>query len=222
MTPSAARAAALGSVVGAAAVYVLMLVGYRQGWGWLAGIDGSALQTSYDIGVKHPLWVRIWDGISTVFAPVVFRVVSMVVAVVAALRHRVRAAVFLLVAVETSGTLTALAKNSVDRPRPVTALVSAHSTAFPSGHALGVMVGAGALLLLALPMLRGRARLAAVLLAALVVGAVGVSRVALNVHHPSDVLAGWALGWAYLTVWALLLQPWRRPEPVPVPAAGSS
>ncbi|ORV45158.1 hypothetical protein AWC02_14530 [Mycolicibacter engbaekii] len=212
----------MGSVVGAAAVYVLMLVGYRQGWGWLAGIDGSALQTSYDIGVKHPLWVRIWDGISTVFAPVVFRVVSMVVAVVAALRHRVRAAVFLLVAVETSGTLTALAKNSVDRPRPVTALVSAHSTAFPSGHALGVMVGAGALLLLALPMLRGRARLAAVLLAALVVGAVGVSRVALNVHHPSDVLAGWALGWAYLTVWALLLQPWRRPEPVPVPAAGSS
>ncbi|BBZ25392.1 phosphatase PAP2 family protein [Mycolicibacter hiberniae] len=220
MTP--ARAAALGSVVGAAAVYVLMLVGYRQGWGWLAGIDASALQTSYDIGVKHPVWVRIWDGISTVFAPVVFRVVSMVVAVVAALRHRVRVAVFLLIAVETSGTLTALAKNSVDRPRPVTALVSAHSTAFPSGHALGVMVGAGALALLALPMVRGRARLAVVLVAALVVGAVGVSRVALNVHHPSDVLAGWALGWAYLTVWALLLQPWRRPERVTAPAAGSS
>ncbi|WP_046318922.1 phosphatase PAP2 family protein [Mycobacterium sp. UM_Kg1] len=220
MTPG--RAAALGSVVGAAAVYVLMLVGYRHGWGWLAGIDGSALQTSYDIAVKHPVWVRIWDGISTVFAPVVFRVVSMVVAVVAALRHRVRAAVFLLAAVETSGTLTALAKNSVDRPRPVTALVTAHSTSFPSGHALGVMVGAGALALLALPMLRGRARIAVVILAALVIGAVGVSRVALNVHHPSDVLAGWALGWAYLTVWALLLQPWRGPERVPAPVAGSS
>ncbi|WP_350355351.1 phosphatase PAP2 family protein [Mycolicibacter heraklionensis] len=212
VAPSTARAAALISVAAAVAVYVLMLVGYRQDWTWLAGVDTAALDASYDVAVKHPFWVRFWDGISTVFEPAVFRAVGMVAALVAVLRHRLRAALFLLLAVEASGLLTVLAKGSVGRPRPVTALVTASSTSFPSGHALGVMIGVGALLLLALPVLRRRnVRVAAVSVGVLVVGAVGVARVALNVHHPSDVLAGWALGWAYLTAWALVLQPWRRP-----------
>lgn len=209
MTPTALRASALISVAAAAAVYVLMLVGYRHGWGWLAGADAAALDASYDIAVDHPIWVPFWDAVSTVFAPVVFRAVAMVAAVVAVLRHRLRAALFLLVTVEASGILTVLAKGSVGRPRPVTALVTASSTSFPSGHALGVMIGVGALLALALPMLRGSARVAAVSVGVLLVAAVGVARVALGVHHPSDVLAGWALGWAYLTVWALALKPWQ-------------
>lgn len=211
MTPSAARTSALISVVAAVAVYALMLVGYRQGWGWLAGADAAALDASYDIAAEHPIWTRFWDGISTVFEPVVFRGVGMVLALVAVLRRRMRAALFLLVTVEATGILTVLAKGSVGRPRPVTALVAATSTSFPSGHALGVTIGVGALLVLAVPALRRGARVAVVSVGVLVVGAVGVSRVALNVHHPSDVLAGWALGWAYLTVWALALAPWRRP-----------
>lgn len=211
MSPSAARTAALLSVVAAVAVYVMMLVGYRQDWAWLADIDNAALDASYDIAVKHPKWVPFWGAISTVFAPAAFRVVSMLVAVVAVLRHRLRVALFLLVVAEASGLLTLLTKSWVGRPRPVTAMVAATSSSFPSGHALGVMIGVGALLLLALPTLRGNAKVAAVSVGVLVVGAVGVARVALNVHHPSDVVAGWALGWAYLTVWALVLQPWRPP-----------
>lgn len=209
MTPSAARASAWVSVVGGAMVCALMLVGYRQGWGWLATVDAAALHASYDIGVKHPGWVRFWDGLSTVFAPAVFRVLAMVAVVVALLRRRLRPALFLLLTVELSGLLTAVAKASVDRPRPVTALATASSSSFPSGHALGVMVAVGALLVLLLPVLRGSARVAAVGGGALVVAAVGIARVALGVHHPSDVLAGWALGWAYLTAWVLLLKPWQ-------------
>lgn len=209
MRRSAARASALVSVVVAAAVCALMLVGYRQGWGWLATVDAAALDASYDIGVKHPAWVRFWDGLSTVFAPAVFRVLAMVAVVVALLRRRLRPALFLLLTVELSGLLTAAAKASVDRPRPVTALATASSSSFPSGHALGVTVAVGALLVLVLPVLRGSARVAAVGGGALVVAAVGIARVALGVHHPSDVLAGWALGWAYLTAWVLLLKPWQ-------------
>lgn len=209
MRRSAARASALVSVVVAAAVCALMLVGYRQGWGWLATVDAAALDASYDIGVKHPAWVRFWDGLSTVFAPAVFRVLAMVAVVVALLRRRLRPALFLLLTVELSGLLTAAAKASVDRPRPVTALATASSSSFPSGHALGVTVAVGALLVLVLPVLRGSARVVAVGGGALVVAAVGIARVALGVHHPSDVLAGWALGWAYLTAWVLLVKPWQ-------------
>lgn len=206
MVPS--RMSALISGAAAVAVFALLLLGYRQGWGWLATADAAALDPSYDIGVKHPAWVGFWDGVSTVFAPPVFRVLGMVAAVVAVWRRRLRAALFLLVAVESSGVLTAVAKGAVDRPRPVTGLAAATSSSFPSGHALGVMVGVGALLAVALPVLRRHARLAAVCTGVLLVAAVGAARVALNVHHPSDVLAGWALGWAYLCGWAVLLNPW--------------
>lgn len=219
MAPSTARATALGSIAVAVAVYVLMLVGYLQGWGWLASVDTAALDASYDIGIKHSGWVRFWDGLSTVFAPAVFRLLAMVAAVVEVARRRLRSALFLLVAVDMSGLVTVMAKGSVDRPRPVTALAAASSSSFPSGHALGVTVGVGALLVLSLPLLRPRARATAVCAGVLVAAAVGVARVALGVHHPSDVLAGWALGWAYLAVWVVLLTPWAggvdRPRSAP-------
>lgn len=42
---------------------------------------------------------------------------------------------------------------------------------------------------------------------------IGIGRVVLNVHHPSDVLAGWSLGYAYFVA-CLLLVPPRRPVTV--------
>jgi len=42
--------------------------------------------------------------------------------------------------------------------------------------------------------------------------AVGIARVALNVHHPSDVLAGWSLGYLYFL---LCLWIFRPPEAAP-------
>ena len=197
------------SGVAGVAIYVLMLLGYRQGWILVVTADAFSVDVSHDIGIRFPAWVWFWHGLSTVFAPPVFRVLAMVAAVIAVGRRRLRAALFLLVTVEATGLVTQLAKDSVGRRRPMTALVEATSSSFPSGHALGVMVGVGALLAVVLPLLRRHARLAAVCVGVLVVAAVGVSRVALAVHYPSDVLAGWALGWAYLCGWAVLLKPWR-------------
>jgi undecaprenyl-diphosphatase len=39
-----------------------------------------------------------------------------------------------------------------------------------------------------------------------IVATVGVGRVALNVHHLSDVVAGWALGYAYFAACLLILR----------------
>ena len=46
-------------------------------------------------------------------------------------------------------------------------------------------------------------------LGALIVVMIGVGRVVLNVHHPSDVIGGWALGYAFFVVCVSLLPPRR-------------
>ena len=104
---------------------------------------------------------------------------------------------FLLLTVELSAVLTELAKFLADRPRPDTAMVHAIGTSFPSGHALGVMVAVLAFSVLAWPRLSPVLRGWWVAAGALVVVGIGAGRVMLNVHHPSDVLAGWALGYAW-------------------------
>ncbi len=72
---------------------------------------------------------------------------------------------------------------------------------FPSGHAVGATVVYGALAL-AIPLGTRRSRLAVAGVLAL---AVSLSRVVLAVHYPGDIVAGVALGVAYLvTVWWLL------------------
>ncbi|WP_458318915.1 phosphatase PAP2 family protein [Mycolicibacterium brisbanense] len=192
----------------AVAVYALMWMGYGLHWAWLAAFDDAGLTVPYRYGASHPAWVTGWDVFCTVLSPVTFRIVALVVSVVALVRRQVRIAVFVWFAVELSALLTALAKNLADRPRPVTALAYAPSTSFPSGHALGVMVGVLALLAVAWPLLRAPLRTWLAVVGAVVIVAVGVGRVVLNVHHPSDVVAGWALGYAYFVVCWLAVRPY--------------
>lgn len=110
------------------------------------------------------------------------------------------------VAVGVSGiqVLTALTKAGYDRPRPEegSPIPLPSSASFPSGHASGAAVTAGivaALVAERWPRRRGVAWAAA---AAVALG-VGASRVVLNVHYVSDVVAGWCLGVVWLA--ALLI-----------------
>ncbi len=194
-------------LLAALVLYALLWQGTRQGWGWLDGADSAALHATHAVGVEHPGWVRFWDGLSTAFAPTVFRLLGVAAAAFMLVRHRLRAALFVLVSVELTGFLTQAAKGLADRPRPVTALAAASSSSFPSGHALAAMATVTALLTVALPVLGTSMRVAAIVVGVLIVVAVGFARVALNVHHPSDVLAGWALGYLYVSVCARLVDP---------------
>jgi undecaprenyl-diphosphatase len=92
-------------------------------------------------------------------------------------------------------------KLSVGRPRPDVApwLATADPWSFPSGHAMMTMA-----IFVALAVLVGRGiqhrRIRNILiLAAIALSiAAGLTRVFLGVHYPSDVLAGWVLGIAWL------------------------
>ncbi|SFP16772.1 undecaprenyl-diphosphatase [Mesorhizobium sp. NFR06] len=112
-------------------------------------------------------------------------------------------ALFMFVAVAGGQVVSSLLKLEVDRPRPdlVSHLVNETSLSFPSGHAMLSAVTYLTLGSLAARFLPDRSTKIFVLgLAVLITVLVGISRVYLGVHWPSDVLAGWCAGFA----WAML------------------
>jgi undecaprenyl-diphosphatase len=79
------------------------------------------------------------------------------------------------------------------------------------------MVGVLAYATIVWPAVRPSLRVWIGIVGAVLVVVIGIGRVVLNVHHPSDVLAGWALGYAYFVVCLLLVPPSRA-----VTAAGET
>jgi undecaprenyl-diphosphatase len=113
--------------------------------------------------------------------------------------HR-RLAILLLVIVVSERLIVEAMKNVFDRarPDPLGHEVAVHNLAFPSGHSANSMAGWLAIALLATsPGLR----IPAIALALVIALVTGVCRLVLQVHWPTDVVGGWALGAA----WTLLL-----------------
>jgi undecaprenyl-diphosphatase len=101
-------------------------------------------------------------------------------------------------ALGVAATLADVGKQVVDRARPGVGLrlIAEGEPSFPSGHATdsaAVFLTLG-LVLAVFVLRRPLARLATVAAGGLLAAAIGVSRLVLGVHWPTDVLAGWALG----------------------------
>ncbi len=112
--------------------------------------------------------------------------------------------------------VTTIGKGWVARARPVfTTIATAHSPSFPSGHTTGATVVFGFLAYaIARDLLSHRRRFAIGYGATVLVLVIGVSRVFLGVHFPSDVIAGWLIGVFWLLVAFAAAEHWRgRPQP---------
>lgn len=119
-----------------------------------------------------------------------------------ALRRKWRTILFLAVTIGGGLLLNSLMKIGFDRPRPdlVPHNTSVYTASFPSGHAMlsaVVYLSLGALLMRLES--RRRLRIYIMSVAVFLTFMVGLSRIYLGVHWPSDVLAGWLGG----ATWAL-------------------
>ena len=85
------------------------------------------------------------------------------------------------------------------------------SKSFPSGHAMGAMVGFG--MIGYVMVMQAKRRLSMILTivdVSVVVFAIGFSRIYLRVHWATDVIGGFLLGAAWLSLSLGILEAWRR------------
>lgn len=113
-----------------------------------------------------------------------------------------------LVALAGNGALTKILKNVFDRVRPehVHGIAEAHGYSFPSGHSSASMVAYAMLAYLATRVLPRPWHLPSAVLAGALIFTTGWSRVVLQVHYASDVLAGWLLGGTWLVCTVLIME----------------
>lgn len=186
-------------------VFWTLSLAILAGGAWFACPLGECAATAFDragLVLAHGLRGELLDGamagITWLGSLAVLLPLTGVAALHLARRGQLRAAGFLMLALLGAAALGHLFKLALSRPRPdlfpaLTALPADWS--YPSAHAMQITAAAIAL---ALVYARGRALWAVPL--GMVVLLVGMSRIHLQVHFPSDVIAGtlaaafWATG----------------------------
>ena len=157
--------------------------------------------------VIGPLWVQ--EAVRDFTSLGSFTILGLIViatAVYLLMERKAGTAVFLVASVVAGTVISNVLKQTFNRPRPdVDASLTVFTASFPSGHAAlsaVVYLTLGALLSQSVrsPLIKGYFIGLALLMAFLV----GVSRIYLGMHYPTDVIAGWSLGlsWAMIC-WAI-------------------
>jgi membrane-associated phospholipid phosphatase len=169
----------------------------------LVRLDESVANWGHDHGTRFA--TDGLNGITHLGEPMVVAVLAAGLALVETLRTRSRWVVpFVLIVVAGNGILTTLVKHLADRVRPaLNPVAETLGPSFPSGHSSwsAAFFAAAALLLS-----RGRSRRALAVIAGVAAGlavTVAGSRVLLDVHWLSDVIAGLALGSAWFAICAI-------------------
>lgn len=159
---------------------------------------------SYPIG---PAWLLImFRDITSLGGYAVVMLISLAAIGYLLMDGKRGAALWVLISVGGGAVLSNLLKIAIDRPRPdlVARLVEVNTTSFPSGHATLAAVTYLTLgALLSRVEARRGAKIYVLTVAVALTFLIGVSRIYLGVHWPTDVLAGWCVGAA----WAMLC--WR-------------
>ncbi|GII82896.1 hypothetical protein Ssi03_08860 [Sphaerisporangium siamense] len=192
--------------------FTLLLVLVQTSFGPLNDLDESVARDLHAFAVGRPGWVLALQIWTHVFAPEVWRVVVGLAAVYLVWRRAPRLAAWAVTTIAVGGLLGLALKVAVARARPhlPDPVAIAPGSSFPSGHALNATLGAGVMVLLILPMLRGRQRTIAWAVAGVIVAGVAYTRVALGVHWVSDVTAGIVLGVAVIAATTAAFETWRR------------
>lgn len=185
----------------ALAFVVLAVVVNEEG---AVGFDAPVIAFVKGLPVSTDTWLAITEAGGTILIPIGIGIVVTLLAM-----RRVRSAVIYGAALVGAALGTQVLKVSIGRLRPPEgAAVPPPGFSFPSGHTLNGTVTYGLIgLLVWRSDLPAWVRRVVAIGLAVLVGLIGLSRIALGVHYPSDVVGGWLGGLAVVAVVALLTKP---------------
>jgi undecaprenyl-diphosphatase len=172
-------------------------------FGWLAEemLEGDTRQ--FDAFVRTavhqlatPGLTRLMQVFSFLGSVAAVTTMCLVVICVSHYFRHARTAALLAITMLGVAALDVALKHAFHRPRPVAFFGATPSSySFPSGHALGSFCFYGILAAILTAHLPGRgAKFCVWTAAAILVGMIGLSRIYLGVHYPSDVMAGYCAG----------------------------
>jgi membrane-associated phospholipid phosphatase len=193
-------------LAGAAALLIVMMtIALLVDAGRAEALDIALLNGIGRIVGASELVLQLASSLTDLGDAVTRFTIAGVIALALWLGSRWREAVFLVVAVPGGALFNTMLKTIFGRDRPdlLPQLDIVHSLSFPSGHSAGA-----AALWLAVALVARRSGCPAIpafALAILFAAGIGLSRIALAVHWPSDVLAGWCVGAAWFLLSAELL-----------------
>ncbi|WP_164701612.1 phosphatase PAP2 family protein [Modestobacter sp. KNN46-3] len=199
-------------LVGAVPFLALWLL-VQESWSPLASLDGEVAADLNEAVSGSPVAVSVLRGVTDLGGTGASVLVTVLATLFLLIRRHRRLAAFVAVTGIGLPVLILLTKYVADRARPVVlnpVVETPANQSFPSGHAMTAVVTWGVLLLVLLPVVSRRVRPWLIAAFALLVFAIGFTRLALGVHFVSDVLAGWALGAAWLAITTMTFRGWQH------------
>ncbi len=205
-----------GLLASAAILYVLAEFHEEISETWLINIEQSTMEAIH--GHTSPFLTVFMFGLTFIGSMQALIPAVSLIALWQLQKHHTREALLIIIAVGGSAILNVALKLYFHRQRPDVpwALAREDAFSFPSGHSLAAITLYGILGYLLMSRIKGTLARAAVLgsLVLLVLG-IGVSRIYLGVHYPSDVAAGYLSGliWLSAVVSSDIMLRYRRAHP---------
>ncbi|MFD1657693.1 phosphatase PAP2 family protein [Streptomyces caeni] len=213
--PRARPAALTAAALTVPAMVLLVLVAVS--WHPLMALDGGVARAAHRRAVGEPGLTHAFRILTDwVWDPTTMRILGGAAVLWLLWRYRARVLALWVAGAVALGALAQQSlKAAVGRRRPAwpDPVDSAHNAAFPSGHAMTATVVCGLLLwLLRRYGARGVVWRTALAAAVVSVLGVGLTRVWLGVHWPSDVVGGWLFGALLVALAVASYERWRGPE----------
>jgi undecaprenyl-diphosphatase len=176
---------------------------------WLPSFDAALAKDLHEH--MQPAVLRVVAAVSHLGDLGSVAAATVVVLAVLLLRRQLRLASCWTFAMAGIMPINSGLKAVFQRPRPLNnhGFIVEHSWSFPSGHAFGAMVFYGMLAYVLLSVLPHRWHRLVIAGAIAMVTVIGLSRIVLQVHYFSDVMAGYASGLVWLVLCIGAAEWWR-------------
>lgn len=190
-------------------LFAVFLSGVLTHAAWIRSYDRTIYRW---LAPLHPNFDQFFIFYTKLGNPMVMTILSAIVFLILLLAKHWRLGLFLVLNNGLGSLINHFLKNWVARPRPSHRLIFESGYSFPSGHATAAIMFFGSLIVIGYCLTANKKQRGLITgVAVLLILVLGISRLIVHVHYPSDVTAGFLLATANLLVhWLIARRTYLR------------